>query len=89
MRINGETHYLWHAVDHEGELLENYVTKRPDKKAALKFIKKSMQRHGKTDVLTADRLRSCSAALKEIGGDRLQKRGRYLNNRIENSHKPF
>ena len=39
VRINGETHYLWRAVDHEGEVLEVFVTKRQDRKAALKFLK--------------------------------------------------
>ncbi len=37
VKINGERHYLWFAVDHEGEVLESYVTQRRDKKAALKF----------------------------------------------------
>ena len=37
VRINGETHYLWRAVDHEGEVLEVFATKRRDSKAALKF----------------------------------------------------
>ena len=41
VKINGETHYLWRAVDHEGEVLESYVTKRRDRKAALKFSQKS------------------------------------------------
>jgi len=89
VKINGETHYLWRAVDHEGEVLESYVTKRRDKKAALKFIKKSMRRHGRTDSLTTDRLRSYGAAFREIGSDQLQECGRYLNNRVENSHLPF
>ena len=40
VKINGERHYLWRAVDHEGEVLESYVTKKRDKKAALKFMKK-------------------------------------------------
>ena len=39
VKINGETHYLWRAVDHEGEVLEIYITKRRDRKAALKFLK--------------------------------------------------
>ena len=39
VRINGETYYLWRAVDHEGEVLEVFVTKRRDRKAALKFLK--------------------------------------------------
>ena len=46
VKINGERHYLWRAVDHEGEVLESYVTKKRDKKAALKFMKKAMRRMG-------------------------------------------
>tara|TARA_S200000501_G_scaffold136221_1_gene128816 strand:- start:230 stop:367 length:138 start_codon:yes stop_codon:yes gene_type:complete len=38
--ISGETHYLWRAVDHEGEVLEVFGTKRRNRKAALKFLKK-------------------------------------------------
>ena len=41
MKINGEMRYLWRAVDHEGEVLESYVTKTRDKAAALAFIKKA------------------------------------------------
>jgi putative transposase len=44
VKINGEMHYLWRAVDHEGEVLESYVTKRRDRKAALKFLRKAMKR---------------------------------------------
>jgi len=40
VKINGERHYLWRAVDHEGEVLETVATKRRDKKAALKFLRK-------------------------------------------------
>ena len=35
VKINGEMHYLWRAVDHEGEVLEVFATKRRDRKAAL------------------------------------------------------
>jgi len=41
VKINGETHYLWRAVDHEGELLESYVTKRLEQSIALKLITKN------------------------------------------------
>ena len=44
VKINGETHYLWRAVDHEGEVLEAFVSKRRDRKAALVFLKKIMRR---------------------------------------------
>jgi putative transposase len=89
VKINGEQHYLWRAVDHEGEVLESFVTKTRDKKAALKFLKKAMRKHGCPDVLVTDLLRSYGAALKEIGLEHRQETGRWLNNRAENSHLPF
>ncbi len=88
-RINGEQHYLWRAVDHEGEVLESYVTKRRDKKAALKFLKKVLRKHGRPEVIVTDKLRSYAAAKKVIGNADPQKTGRWLNNRAENSHLPF
>ena len=42
--MNGGTHYLWRAVDHEGEVLEVFATKRRDCKAALQFLKGAMKR---------------------------------------------
>ncbi|MCP4319002.1 MAG: IS6 family transposase, partial [Hyphomicrobiales bacterium] len=89
VKINGQTHYLWRAVDHEGEVLESYVTKRRDCKAALKFLKKSMKRHGQPQVLVTDKLRSYGAAMTVIGNANRQQTGRWLNNRAENSHLPF
>jgi len=89
VKINGERHYLWRAVDHEGEVLETYVTKTRDKKAALKFLKKAMRKHGQPEVIVTDKLRSYAAALKEIGAEARQETGRWLNNRAENSHLPF
>ena len=89
VKINGEMRYLWRAVDHEGEVLESFVTKERDKAAALKFIKKAMKRHGKPRAIVTDGLRSYGAALKEIGGTERQEVGRWINNRAENSHQPF
>jgi len=89
VKINGERRYLWRALDHEGEVLESYVTKTRDKKAALKFLKKAMRKHGCPEVFVTDLLRSYGAALKEIGLAGRQETGRWLNNRAENSHLPF
>jgi putative transposase len=66
VKINGETHYLWRAVDHEGEVLESYVTKRRDRKAALKFLRKTMKRYGQPHVIVTDKLRSYGAAMKVL-----------------------
>ncbi len=89
VKINGEMHYLWRAVDHEGEVLESFVTKNRDKKAALKFLRRAMRKYGQPECIVTDKLRSYGAALGEIGADRRQETGRWMNNRAENSHLPF
>ena len=89
VKINGQMHYLWRAVDQEGEVLESFATKTRDKAAALTFMKKLMKRHGRAKALTTDGLRSYKAAMKEIGNTDKQEVGRWANNRAENSHLPF
>ena len=89
MKLNGEGHYLWRAVDHESEVLEIFVTKMRDKKAALKFLRKAMDKHGRPEVVVTDRLRSYGAALTEIGATARQETARWLNNQAENTHLPF
>lgn len=66
-----------------------YATKKRDKAAALRFLKKLMKRHGRGEELVTDRLRSYGAALKEIGGEDRRITDRWENNRAENSHLPF
>jgi len=89
VKINGETHYLWRAVDYEGEMLETYVTKLRDRKEALKILKKTMKRFGQPHVIVTDKLRSYGAAMKVIGNADRQETGRWLNNRAEDFHLPF
>ena len=89
VKINGESHYLWRAVDHEGEILESYVTKKRDKAAALAFIKKALKRHGRAEMIVTDGLRSYPAAMRALGNLDLQEMGCWKNNRAENSHLPF
>ncbi len=89
VKINGERHYLWRAVDHVGEVLESFVTKNRDRKAALKFLRKTMRRHGRSEKFITDKLRSYGAALKDLGAADRQDTGRWMNNRAENSHLPF
>jgi putative transposase len=89
VKIKGERYYLWRAVDHEGKVLESYVSKRRDRKAALKFIRKSMKRNGQPRIIVTDKLRSYRAAMRIIGNADRQETGRWVNNRAENSHLPF
>jgi putative transposase len=89
VKMNGEVRYLWRAVDHEGEVLEVVVTKSRDRRAALKLLKRVMKRHGRPERIVTDGLRSYGAAMKVIGNADRQEIGRWLNNRVENSHQPF
>ena len=89
VKISGVLHYLWRAVDHEGEVLEACLSKKRDRKAALKFLRKTIKRHGRPHIFVTDKLRSYGVALKELGLPDDRETGRWLNNRAENSHQPF
>lgn len=89
VKINGERHCMWRAVDHEGEVLESYVTKKRDKAAAFTFLKKALKRHGRAETIVTDGLRSYPAAMRQLGNLDRREMGRWLNNRAENSHLPF
>jgi putative transposase len=89
VKLNGEMVYLWRAVDHEGEILESYITKRRDKDAALRFMKKALKRHGAPAAINTDGLASYRAALKMLGNQDKQEVQRWANNRVENSHLSF
>ncbi len=56
VKINGQTHRLWQADDHEGDVLESYATKRRDRSAALNFQRKSIKRNGQPQIIVTDKL---------------------------------
>jgi putative transposase len=89
VKINGEKHYLCRALDHEGEVLEDFFTKHWDRKAAFKLLRNAIKRHGRPHIFFTDKLLSYGAAMKVIGNLGEQETGRWLNNRAENSHQPF
>jgi transposase-like protein len=67
VKINGERHYLWRAVDHEGEVLESFVTKTRDKKAASEIPQESNEEAWSSESFVTDKLRSYGAAMKDLG----------------------
>ncbi len=89
VKLNDEMVYVWRAVDHEGEILESYVTKARDKAAALASLKRALKRHGRPEVIVTDGLCSYGAAMADLGNPGKRELGRWLNNRVENSHLPF
>ena len=85
VQINGELHYLWRAVDHEGEVLEVFVAKRQDREAALRFLKRGTKLFCRPRSNVSDRLRSYGVAMKIIGNAEDHACGHWVNNRAENS----
>ena len=81
--------YLWRAVDAEGEVLDVLVQTRRNRKAALKLMRRLLKKYGFVpDRLVTDDLRSYAAAVRDLGLTRRHERGRWRNNRAENSHRP-
>ena len=89
IRIGGKIHYLWRAVDDEGEVLDIIVQPRRDRKAALKLMRRLLKRQGYLpDAIVTDRLRSYGAALRDLGLTDRHVTGGRSNNRAEVSHQP-
>jgi putative transposase len=89
LTIKGERHYLWRAVDQEGNVLDILVQRRRDKRAAKRFFHKL--RKGLTyvpRVILTDKLKSYGAAKRELLPGVEHRQHRSLNNRAENSHQP-
>ena len=89
LKIDGRLVYLWRAVDAEGEVLDVVVQTRRNKRAALKLMRKLLKKYGFVpEKLITDDLRSYGAAASHLGIAKRHERGRWRNNRAENSHQP-
>ena len=88
VRINGTTHDLWRAVDHDGDVVEGVVTKRRDRRAARECLTRAMKRDGRPASVVTDRLPSYRAAMTVIGNESGQETRRWRNNRAEHSQHP-
>ena len=89
LKINGKTHYLWRAVDQDGNVLDILVQSRRDMAAAKRFFRKLLKGCIYAPrVLGTDKLASYGAAKREVLPGVEHRQSRYLNNRVENSHQP-
>src|SRR5258708_38482819 len=87
--INGKKHWLWRAVDQHGAVLDVLVQNRRDRRAARRFMRKLLRKHGRAPrVLVTDKLKSYAAANKDMGLSVEHRQHKALNNRSENSHQP-
>jgi putative transposase len=89
IKINGIQHYLWRAVDQDGEVVDVFLQKRRDGKAAKRFFKRLLRKNkGEPRKIVTDKLRSYGVAHRELIPDSIHDTSQYANNRSELSHQP-
>ena len=87
VRINGKQHYLWQAVDQDGEVVDVFLQARRDGAAAKRFFKRLLRSHGgEPRKIVTDKLRSYGVAHRELIPDTIHSTRQYENNRAEQSH---
>jgi putative transposase len=89
VKIQGKQHYLWRAVDQDGEVVDVFLQKRRDGKAAKRFFKRFLNKHkGEPRKIVTDKLRSYGVAHRELIPETIHDTSQYANNRCELSHEP-
>jgi len=89
VKINSKQHYLWRAVDQDGEVVDVYLQEKRDGAAAKRFFKRLLRSHGgEPRKIVTDKLRSYGVAHRELMPDVIHDNSQYANNRAEQSHEP-
>ena len=89
VKIQGQRYYLWRAVDQDGEVVDVFLQKRRDGKAAKRFFKRLLRKHkGEPRKIVTDKLRSYGVAHRELIPETIHDTSQYANNRCELSHEP-
>ncbi len=89
IKIGGKQHYLWRAVDQDGEVVDVFLQNRRDANAAKRFFKRILKKHkGEPRKIVTDKLRSYGVAHREFIPEVIHDTEKYANNRAELSHQP-
>jgi len=86
--IRGKKHWLWRAIDANGDVLDLLVQTRRNAKAAKRFFQRLVARFGEPRVVITDKLRSYTKPIKILAPDADNRAHKGLNNAIEVSHRP-
>ena len=90
VKINGKQHYLWRAVDQDGDVVDVvdvYLQSKRDSAAAKRFFKRLLRSHGdEPRKIVTDKLRSYGVAHRDIIPEAIHVTDQYANNRVEQSH---
>lgn len=89
VKIDDKQHYLWRAVDQDGDIVDVFLQKRRDAKAAKRFFKRILKKHkGEPRKIVTDKLRSYGVAHRELIPESIHDTSKYTNNKAELSHQP-
>ena len=89
VKINGKQHYLWRAVDQDGEVVDVFLQAKRDGATAKRFFKRLLTHHGgEPRKIVTDKLRSYGIAHREVIPEAIHVTDQYVNNRAEQSHEP-
>ncbi len=89
VKLGGKQHYLWRAVDQDGEVVDVFLQRRRDGNAAKRFFRRLLKVHrNETRKIVTDKLRSYGVAHRELIPDTIHDTSQYANNRAELSHQP-
>jgi putative transposase len=89
VKIQGQRHCLWRAVDQDGEVVDVFLQKWRDGKAAKRFLKRLLRKHkGEPKKIVTDKLRSYGLAHRELIPATIHDTSQHTNNRCEQSHEP-
>ncbi len=89
VKIDGIQHYLWRAVDQDGEVVDVFLQRRRDGKAAKRFFRRLLKIHrNEPRKIVTDKLRSYGVAHRELIPETIHDTSQYANNRAELSHQP-
>ena len=87
VKINGKQHYLWRAVDQDGEVVDVYLQAKRDGTAAKRFFRRLLRSHrAEPRKIVTDKLRSYGVAHREVVPEAIHSTEQYENNRAEQSH---
>jgi putative transposase len=87
VKINGKQHYLWRAVDQDGEVVDVFLQAKRDGAAAKRFFRRLLRSHdSEPRKIVTDKLRSYPVAHREVIPETIHSTQQYENNRAEQSH---
>jgi len=87
VKINGKQHYLWRAVDQDGEVVDVYLQAKRNGAAAKRFFRRLLRSHGgEPRKIMTDKLRSYGVARRDLIPETIHSTQQYENNRVEQSH---